>query len=157
MKRLWPIILFACLYALGPLPSLMAVSGLGGWHKDDEHGFWVRVPEKWKQVKIPASEKHLVGKWRGPKMTVNLKKLGTASFYAESSVIWLEVKAQGGLTQPASSERGKADSKGQEEKGGELTLRCYSFKSYRLEVVGAAPGNLGEPGEPNYRKVYADE
>jgi len=94
MKLINTTILFYLLFLQSFALSAPSDKSLGQWHKDDEHGFWIRIPNKWTELRIPKSEKHQLAGWRGPSIKVNIKNIGKTFFNADFRILWISKKSQ---------------------------------------------------------------
>ena len=110
----------------GPPRPLPPDASLGPWFKDDAHGFWIRVPDKWDFREPGKGEKHELGFWNGPRLKVKVDKIGRLNFPVTARIVWIERRPMGSITAAAGD-----DGKGSEGKGG----------------AEADPGDSGEAGK----------
>ena len=82
-----------------------AQKSLGDAFKDPENGFQFRVPTKWRQIPLQPNEKHLIARFVGPQVSVNLGKEGS-NFFDEPELRILKIvpKAAPASGNPADAE-----------------------------------------------------
>ncbi|MHC4944228.1 MAG: tetratricopeptide repeat protein [Planctomycetota bacterium] len=131
-------ILFFVFFALAILcfcPPAEGKGKLGAWFKEDNLDFKIRIPKDWKEIDYPADYPNLIGLWRGPRMEVNLKKLGSYGFSSDFKILWFETEPMNPVTPSGNDEEKEApeDEIDEVERAKRLAKRLGQQKARNLD------------------------
>lgn len=71
---------------------IFAQKSLGDVYTDPDHGFQIRVPQKWSKEPLPADSKGILAKFISPKVTVNVKNPEpNSTYYTWASVVIVNI------------------------------------------------------------------